>query len=321
MIHVIGGGAIGMLYAARLASQNASQVLLAVRSMEQASYISEAGIRIEDEDAGSVVRLSSVPTDGAYIEKVMEQPPEWVLITVKQHHIQDQLLELFRKTAHPNSNWVWLQNGMRAMDVIQAQIPGMHWLAVTTEASLRLGIGHIKYTGRGRTSIGRSTAPLELSSNEKSRAFSLIEKLEKAGLRAALSNNIIEELWRKLTVNAIINPLTAILKIRNGSLLESDDLQRVMKQLYREVTAVAEAEYIHLPLNLWDYVEDVCKQTSQNYSSTLQDLMNGRPTELDWMNGFIIEKASEHGIEVPTHQMLYSLVKGLETVHTKPKSD
>jgi 2-dehydropantoate 2-reductase len=140
----------------------------------------------------------------------------------------------------------------------------------------------------------------------------LVEMLEKAGFHTVMSKNMDVRIWSKLTINAVINPLTAILRVKNGDLLLSPWVRSLMNDLYQETRMVATAKGILLPDELWDTMLSVCEATSLNHSSMLQDIEQSRRTEIDYINGSLVKMAKDLNLEIPTHQTVYHLVKALE---------
>jgi 2-dehydropantoate 2-reductase len=140
----------------------------------------------------------------------------------------------------------------------------------------------------------------------------LIQALGKAGFDARVSNNIKETVWKKLLINAVINPLTAILRIRNGELLESRERIDWMRELFQEGLAVARAEGVNLSPGLWEELLSVCRRTANNHSSMLQDIMNGRRTEMEWINGSLLKAGARHGLELPAHAAVVRRIREME---------
>lgn len=127
-----------------------------------------------------------------------------------------------------------------------------------------------------------------------------------------MSKNMEIRIWSKLVINAVINPLTAILRVKNGELLESAWTRELMLDLYREACLVAEAKDIQLPDDLWQTILTVCEATSRNHSSMLQDIEQSRTTEIDRINGSLLQMAEELNLDLPAHRTVYRLVKALE---------
>ncbi|STM20235.1 2-dehydropantoate 2-reductase [Escherichia coli] len=131
----------------------------------------------------------------------------------------------------------------------------------------------------------------------------------------AWHNNIRAELWRKLAVNCVINPLTAIWNCPNGELRHHP--QEIM-QICEEVAAVIEREGHHTSAeDLRDYVMQVIDATAENISSMLQDIRALRHTEIDYINGFLLRRARAHGIAVPENTRLFEMVKRKESEYER----
>jgi 2-dehydropantoate 2-reductase len=168
--------------------------------------------------------------------------------------------------------------------------------------------GEIVVTGEGVYYLGgfRGEEPVHLDS--------LAKALINGGARVQVVNDVEPYVWQKLLVNSVTNPLTAVLKVPNGYLLKNKYLWKIAEEVIREVTDVARREGITFPEDPVIFVKRVLEATSSNYSSMLQDVMRGRKTEIEYINGFIIRKASEHGVNVPFNLILYYLVKSLENI-------
>jgi 2-dehydropantoate 2-reductase len=139
-----------------------------------------------------------------------------------------------------------------------------------------------------------------------------------AALRSAgFQIEIVEEArslaWGKVVINAAINPLTALLSIPNGELLERPAARRLMHALAREAAQVAEAEGVQLPFSdPAAAAEDVARRTAANFSSMLQDVRRGARTEIGVICGAIVRRGETHGIVTPVNEMCWQLVRALE---------
>jgi 2-dehydropantoate 2-reductase len=119
--------------------------------------------------------------------------------------------------------------------------------------------------------------------------------------------------WGKMVANAAINPLTAILRVPNGALIESEDTIELMKAAALEAAAVAAALSIHLPyLDPVERVKQVAMLTATNFSSMYQDVLTKRQTEIDAINGKIIEQGRALGVPTPINAALTSLVRAIQ---------
>jgi 2-dehydropantoate 2-reductase len=119
-------------------------------------------------------------------------------------------------------------------------------------------------------------------------------------------------LWGKLVINAAINPLTALLRVPNGVLLERPTARALMSTLAREASSVAVAQGIRLPFpNPLQAVETIARRTASNRSSMLQDVERGAPTEIDAICGAIVKAGDQVGVAAPINRTLWQLVSAL----------
>ncbi len=148
---------------------------------------------------------------------------------------------------------------------------------------------------------------------ERNQALGPVE----AALKSAKFNvEIVEDaqslIWGKLVINAAINPLTALLRVPNGALLERSSAREMMGTLAEEVAQVAQAEGVHLPFSdPVAAVEEVAHKTAANHSSMLQDVLRGAPTEIDAICGAVVQRAQKHNIPTPANWACWKLIKAL----------
>ncbi len=174
-------------------------------------------------------------------------------------------------------------------------------LGSTTTGATLLGPGLVKAGGEGTISIGRHPAlgPLEAALRSTDLAVQVVDDPQSL-------------IWGKLVINAAINPLTALLKIPNGELLQRPSARTLMHALAQEAAEVARAENITLPfVDPVAAVEAVTLKTAANHSSMLQDVLRGAPTEIDAICGAIVNVAEKHHMRVPANWICWQLVKAL----------
>ena len=138
-------------------------------------------------------------------------------------------------------------------------------------------------------------------------ASAVTELWHRAGLPAEPVHNVDLYEWRKLAINAVINPLSALLGVENGAL---DALVDTARGLVEELVSVARRDGILLDADeTLEKVRASIRQTGRNHSSMLQDVRAGRRTEIDWINGAIVARGMAHGIATPRHRLLADLVR------------
>lgn len=166
--------------------------------------------------------------------------------------------------------------------------------------------GIVQWKGHGLTQI----APFGETSTNTEREVAGI--LSTAGCDCRVLPNAQSMLWGKLAINAAINPVTAILGIPNGRLLELPEARVQAFAAAKEAEAVAGALGIPLPYpDVVAAVTDVCHQTAANHSSMLRDVERGRRTEIESITGAVVAAAQHHGIPTPVNAQLLAVVQGL----------
>ncbi|MBD2861798.1 ketopantoate reductase family protein [Paenibacillus oceani] len=308
-IACVGAGSIGMLVAFRLAAAGTDTTLI-TRTGEQAELLNETGVHLLNGGAESVVaiRARSYESKTAPLPDGAEKPYDWVFLTVKQKHITEPLLDTLHHLLGEQGKLVCFQNGIGHVEKLEERFPlARIYLAVTTEGAKKLSPSRVAHTGQGWTTIGH--AGTDIGGKERN----LLEKtMNEAGFRTFLSNQMIEIVWNKLLINAVINPLTALLRLRNGELPASEARRRLMRDLLEEGLAAANASGIRTREDVWEQLLDVCAKTAGNHSSMLQDVSEGRITEIDWINGAMLEAGARHGVPMPHHESVYRLIKAAE---------
>lgn len=310
-IDCIGGGSVGLLLAGRLALAGC-EVTLVTRTAEQAGRIREAGLTVLDANGAPVGQANVRCLEGDRYPDRPGDAPDWILLAVKQKDIDEALLQMLKDRADPAALICCFQNGIGHLEkLLPAVGPGRLYAAVTTEGARRTGLGEVRHTGRGHTYIGAADKlfrPEEAAGGLPR----FVEMLAQAGFSAEMSNTIENEIWNKLIINAVINPLTAILQVPNGKILESAAALPLMKDLFAEAEDLARVLGIAVAEDLWERLSAVCRATALNRSSMLQDLEAGRRTELEWLNGSLLRQAARIGEELPVHETVYRLVKARE---------
>ncbi|MCK5030209.1 MAG: 2-dehydropantoate 2-reductase, partial [Thermoplasmatales archaeon] len=175
---------------------------------------------------------------------------------------------------------------------------------VTTHGAFFSKPGCIKHTGAGKTILG------ELDGESSERIKNIETVFNQVGIKAIVSENIIKEIWVKAVINSCINPLTAFFGCRNGYILENPILEKIVENVCEESTSVANAYGVKLSYqDLVNQTKEVIRETSENYSSMLQSVRKGKKTEIDSINGALVNIGRTYSIDVPLNEILVSLVK------------
>ncbi|WP_435077544.1 ketopantoate reductase family protein [Halococcus sp. AFM35] len=193
-----------------------------------------------------------------------------------------------------------LQNGLGNEATLDTYLDTV--LAGTCTYGARLAApGRVECTGIGEISLGATDG------GHSAAAERAVEALRTAGIETELSERMPKRLWRKLAVNAGINPTTALAGVSNGALADGP-LHEVASEAAREVARVARGRGIDLTgREVVAALESVVAATADNTSSMAQDLQEGRRTEIDAINGAVVERAES---QVPVNRTLAALVRG-----------
>jgi 2-dehydropantoate 2-reductase len=302
-VAIIGSGAMGSLFAARLAPL--VPVTMVAHWEPQLAALQQHGLTIEEPDgrrrhlpAGTLRVTSDVGEVGA---------SDLALVLVKSYQTERAAGEAARVLA-PDGLALTLQNGLGNLESLATAVGSERALAGTTsEGATLLAPGLVRHAGRGITYLCLC-AP-----EQRSRVAALATLLEEAGFATRLEEDVMSLLWAKVAVNAGINPLTALLERPNGFLARHEPARTLMIAAAAETEAVAAALGLQLSLPpAGERVVQVAQATAANTSSMLQDRRNGRPTELEAITGAVVASAVEMGVAAPINDALLTLARAAE---------
>jgi 2-dehydropantoate 2-reductase len=295
-IGIVGAGAIGLSFAAALAT--AHDVVVLVRRAEVAEAIVRDGIALAGDDELEFVRVGATADPRDLADR------DAVIVAVKAFATIAALAPL-RGVLSANALVASVQNGIDNADDARAALPGHRVVGGSTMfGAIKLGDGRVRPVVNGATFFARDDAAAP-TSDDLAAAFAT------AGLEAHVVDDIAWVLWRKLIVNAVINPLGALSRRPNGAVATDPDLIELGKALAHEAGAVARAAGIDAG-DPWVTAEAAARATAPNRNSMLQDLDAGRPTEIDAICGAIVRHADAHGVPVPLTTAMLRLVRARE---------
>jgi 2-dehydropantoate 2-reductase len=193
-----------------------------------------------------------------------------------------------------------LQNGLGNLEVLRAALGSERAaLGVTTMGATLIGPGAVRLGGSGPTYVA-----------EHPRLEAHLGRLRQAGFAVEVEEDLAAVQWGKLAVNAGINPLTALLRVANGALVEDDHARAILGEAAREAASVATALGVRLPYrDAGAQAEEVARRTAANRSSMLQDILRGAPTEIDAINGAVAEAGERLRVPTVVNRTLWRLVR------------
>jgi 2-dehydropantoate 2-reductase len=159
--------------------------------------------------------------------------------------------------------------------------------------------GVIRFMARGYTLI-----------EQHERSARLADVLTAAGLDCRVSPDIAADVWHKLVINCVVNPITAILGCEVGG-IANPELDPLKRLVIGECVTVAAAEGVRFDLDLIQQIDDRFRP-SHNIASMLQDLRRGRPSEIDYLNAAVVALGSKHEVKCPVNGALTAIIKAME---------
>jgi len=300
-IVIVGSGAIGSLYGAFLSRLEDTEVILVGRN-PHVSAIQSKGLKIKGILGDHVFKLKAIK----YASEVDEA--DLVIVTTKTYDTLTAA-ESAKHLIEGGASVLLIQNGLGTEELVAKALNTTKVLRATTcMGALRTSPGVVTATGCGLTEIG-SRYPENKELVEK-----ITRMMRTVGFDVHSSDNIEGVVWTKTLVNCGINPVGALTGLTNGEVYNNRALRGLIVRLVEEAVQVVEALGIELttedPVR---YALGTAKATGDNINSMLQDLQAGKRTEIDAITGEVIRLAKEHGIETPSSEAVYALVKALES--------
>lgn len=297
---IIGAGAMGGLFGALLAPHAA--VSLLTTNQEHAAVMGGHGLTLVDLDGAT----RRVPV------RVLTDPQDYgrradVVLVCTKTRATAQAAATARDLLAADGLALTLQNGLGNLEQLVAAVGAQRAAAgVTSQAATLLAPGRVRHAGSGPTVLG-------IPPGREEAITAVAGLFTRAGLETRISDDVDSLLWSKLIVNVGINALTALLRVPNGVLAQTPECDLLMARAVAEAVAVARALSIGLDgERQLERVREVCLRTADNRASMLQDILRGRPTEIDAINGAVVARGRAAGVDTPVNLLLTQLVQALE---------
>lgn len=311
-VAVVGAGAVGSYFGARLARAGRQVTLIGRPAHIHA--IEQSGLRLVIDG-----RTEVIPVRGSvHVDAVSEA--DLVLFCVKSPDTATAAREM---APHLREHTVVLslQNGVEnaltiAKAVRQAVVPACVYVAVALPEP-----GVVTHYGRGDLVIGNAIGAggnAHGAEPDASLLQRIVDVFATAEVPVLISPDVTRELWLKLVANCAYNAISALAQARYGELVSLPEIREVQRVAVREVVDVATADGVDLPLaTALATMEQIAVSMAHQTSSTAQDMAKCKPSEIDYLNGFIVRRGCELGIATPVNQTLHALVKLVEAGYVR----
>jgi 2-dehydropantoate 2-reductase len=309
-ICVLGAGALGCAIGGAL-TEAGHEVWLVSRNAKHVEVMNRVGLTVRsgsgDGAADRVIKVKAAThADGVDLSTGLV---ELVIVLVKSFHTRE-VMESAGAILGKDTLVLSLQNGVGHEDVLAGAVGRDRVLAGKTYAGgVMLSPGHIIAGVRGKeTIIG------ELSGDASARAQRVAAVFNAAGLATTVSANIMVTIWEKLFVNVATGALSGITGLTYGLLYQVPEVEACAVAAVAEAMAVARAAGI--PVTTTDprapWVKAAAGLPFEFKASMLQSLENGSITEIDYVNGAVVELGRKYGVPTPVNQTLVACMKGVE---------
>ena len=314
-IVVVGQGAMGLLWYHHLSQQNISHSdILNVNKNKKISLLASNQDSLSNDELETATYQFTAYQQAqektyplTYSQTLDIESAEVIILCLKSFNIATAVKKIANHIS-PHCILILAHNGMGTFEDVLNILPSQQVILamLTTHGCLRNAALAITHTGLGQSDIGLLSGELSLSQQ------ALLTSLLNAALpQVSFHQNIVTKQWLKLAINCVINPITAINNIENGEVNKPKFIKQI-NELLTEITNVSKTENIDLVLNdLQVIVHKVAQATAKNSSSMRSDVLAGRSTEIDYINGYIHRLGEKNNVATPENTRLWQQVLNL----------
>lgn len=303
-IGVMGGGAIGCLYGGWLARAGAPVSIVARPTHVEA--MRAHGVRVTGRDFDFQVHVDASTEMKALAES------DIVLFCTKTRDTESVATEL-KPFLSPTTAVLAFQNGVDGAERLAEILPNPVFSAALVVSCYIEGPGHVHHNGRGDVLLGDWFSARSDAAERAERLRSIVETLQRGTIQAALAADIRLTLWTKLAMNCGYNALSALCRARYQRLVATESSRVLMRRVVEELVAVGRADGVALDFDVvLQQVMDLAAGFPTAISSTGQDIAQGRPTEIDDLNGYVVRRGRALGVPAPLNETLQGMIKVLE---------
>ena len=297
-IFILGAGAIGSVIGALLSKKNDATL---IGNKAHVEAVKSKGLLVSS-NINETFRLGADT-------QIREIPQGTLIFLTTKAYDSEKAVEEISRLLRKDTVILVLQNGLQNEEIVKraAGYKAKVLRGITNMAAEFFKAGEITYW-TGETTIEHDGVAEEIAAT-----------MNNSGLKASVSKNINNETWSKVVLNSVINPLTAIFRVKNRE-ISTQPLAEVRHQIIQECVQVGNAEGVTFPKDLEKAIgKEISSYT--NYSSMCQDIMRGKRTEIDFLNGKIVELGARHDISTPVNETLVHFIKFLEAKSEFPREN
>jgi len=296
-VMMAGAGSVGGFFGAHLARQNPNvSFLLRPRTLQA---VRERGLTIRSAAGTFTVRPKAAADPREFPR------PDLIILSVKAYDL-DEVMDQIEPVMTDRTVLLTLQNGVDTEDRILARYERdcvVGGVAFVYSKIVEPGV--IEHYKRGSVAVG------ELMGHRSPRVLQIVELFTQAGLSCQVAEDIRRSKWEKMCWNCVFNPLTVIINDRVSKALDHPEMLGVIHQIVGEVVAVAAGLKVPLAPDMADKVVRWSQEIRDIHTSMYDDWKAGRPTEIDFLNGYIVKRGRDLGIPTPLNEALTAMIKAI----------
>ena len=301
-IYVLGAGAVGCYFGGMLARADHDVTFIA--RPERATALNESGLQMDCKAFHETIAVKA-SSDLAILSDA-----DLVLLSVKSLDTERTLAEI--KSILPSKAVILsLQNGVANIDIATKIIVNPVYAAVVYVAAGMIDQRTMKHHGRGELLIGD---PSNTVPQGDQGLLEICKLFEGAKVPCSIAPQIKRDMWLKFLVNCSFNAISGIGQIAYGEMVKSPGIVKLIEEITKEFLAIAELEDVNITMSeALAANASIASTMATQISSTAQDLARGKMTEIDFLNGYIVELGKRHRITTPYNESVHALVKMMES--------
>ena len=301
-IYVLGAGAVGCYFGGMLARAHHDVTFIA--RPERAAALNASGLELDCKAFHETVKVR------ASSDLSVLSDADLVLLSVKSLDTERTMADV-KSTLPSRAVILSLQNGIANTDIASKIVANPVYAAVVYVAAGMVGHRTMKHHGRGELLIGDMK---ESALGDEQNLKEICKLFETADVPCTISPQIKREMWLKFLVNCSFNAISGIGQIPYGEMVKSPGIVKLIEEITQEFLAIAALEHVNITLaEALAANESIATTMVTQISSTAQDLSKGKMTEIDFLNGYIVELGRRYGVATPYNESVHALVKMLES--------
>lgn len=302
LVYIAGSGAMGSTIGYHIEKNTDSQVFLLDYWQDHIDKINENGLKVSGK-VEDTIKIKAMRPEEA------KEKADLIVVMTKSMALES-MMEAIEGIIGDNTQILCLLNGMGHEKILEKFVDKSQInMGVTIWAAGLTGPGEIEITGKG-------TIDVQNIGDDEENGRKISDLLNKAGLGAKYDNDVMFAIWRKVMVNGTMNSMTSLMECTIGEFFDSSTSKDIISELVKEFTEVGRAEGIDLDgEEMLEYIYKSAEEAKDHHPSMYQDLIErNRKTEIDFINGAVVEKGKNHKIATPYNKIVTQLIHAKEDI-------